>query len=60
VEARAVAATHLDDVRAKIADLKRMERVLKDVVTRCADGALPEYPLIETLFAGHTSQFGAR
>jgi MerR family mercuric resistance operon transcriptional regulator len=49
-EARAVAAAHLDDVRAKIADLKRMERVLKDVVAACADDTLPECPLIETLF----------
>jgi len=49
-EARAVAATHLQDVRAKIADLKRMERVLKDVVAQCGDGTLPECPLIETLF----------
>ena len=51
-EARAVAAAHLDDVRAKIADLKRMERVLKKVVAQCGDGTLPECPLIETLFAG--------
>jgi MerR family transcriptional regulator, mercuric resistance operon regulatory protein len=49
-EARAVATTHLADVRAKIADLKRMERVLKDVVAQCGDGTLPECPLIETLF----------
>lgn len=53
-EARAVAAAHLDDVRAKIADLKRMERVLGDVVAQCADGKLPDCPLIETLFAGST------
>ncbi|MPZ32997.1 MAG: MerR family DNA-binding protein [Rhodospirillales bacterium] len=53
-EARAVAATHLDDVRAKIADLKRMERVLKDVVAQCADGTLPDCPLIETLFQERT------
>jgi MerR family mercuric resistance operon transcriptional regulator len=49
-EARNVAAVHLADVREKIADLKRMERVLKDVVTECGDGTLPECPLIETLF----------
>jgi MerR family transcriptional regulator, mercuric resistance operon regulatory protein len=49
-EAREVAATHLADVRSKIADLKRMERVLKDMVAQCADGTLPECPLIETLF----------
>jgi MerR family mercuric resistance operon transcriptional regulator len=49
-EARAVAAAHLGDVQTKIADLKRMERVLKDVVAQCADSSLPECPLIETLF----------
>lgn len=52
VEVRAVAAAHLDDVKAKIADLQRIERVLSDVVTQCADGTLPECPLIETLFDG--------
>ncbi len=49
-EARGLAAIHLQDVRAKIADLKRMERVLKDVVAQCGDGTLPECPLIEALF----------
>ncbi|MBP2236423.1 MerR family mercuric resistance operon transcriptional regulator [Sinorhizobium kostiense] len=49
-EVRDVAAVHLAVVRAKIADLKRMERVLKDVVAQCGDGTLPECPLIETLF----------
>ena len=49
-EARDVATTHLADIRAKIVDLKRMERVLKDVVAQCGDGTPPECPLIETLF----------
>lgn len=49
-DVRAVATAHLDDVRAKIADLKRMERVLKDMVARCGNGTQPECPLIETLF----------
>jgi MerR family transcriptional regulator, mercuric resistance operon regulatory protein len=49
-EARDVAAAHLRDVQEKIADLKRMERVLKDTVAQCADGSRPECPLIETLF----------
>ena len=49
-EARDVAAAHLTDVRAKIADLQAMERVLADTVARCADGTLPDCPLIETLF----------
>ena len=49
-EASAGAAAHLNDVREKIADLKRMERVLKDVVAQCADGNRRECTLIETLF----------
>lgn len=49
-EVRDVAAVHLADVRAKIADLRRMERVLEDVVLQCGDGTLPECPLLETLF----------
>jgi MerR family mercuric resistance operon transcriptional regulator len=49
-EARDVAAAHLADIGAKIGDLRRMERVLKNVVAQCADGTLPECPLIETLF----------
>ncbi|MCT4475489.1 MerR family transcriptional regulator [Bosea spartocytisi] len=53
-EARDVAAVHLADVRAKIADLRRMERVLDDVVAQCGDGTLPECPLIETLFQERT------
>jgi MerR family mercuric resistance operon transcriptional regulator len=50
-EARVVAAAHLQDVRTKIVDLRRMERVLEKVVAQCGDGTLPECPLIETLFS---------
>jgi MerR family mercuric resistance operon transcriptional regulator len=50
-EARDLAAGHLADVEAKIADLKKMARVLKEMVARCADGTLPECPLIEVLFS---------
>jgi MerR family mercuric resistance operon transcriptional regulator len=46
---RIVASGHLQDVRAKIADLKRMERVLSETVARCASGNRPECPLLEVL-----------
>lgn len=49
-EVRTVAAGHLKDVQAKIVDLRRMERVLKEVVAQCAGGTTPECPLIDTLF----------
>jgi len=49
-EARVVAAAHLGDVRAKIADLKVMERVLKKTVARCGKGTGSHCPLIEALY----------
>jgi MerR family transcriptional regulator, mercuric resistance operon regulatory protein len=55
-EARVIATAHLDDVKAKIADLKRMQRVLQDVVTQCGNGTLRECPLIETLFSARPSK----
>ena len=48
-EARTVGLRHLNDVRAKIADLKVIEKVLAEMVARCADGTLPDCPLIEAL-----------
>lgn len=50
-EVRALAAAHLTDVRARIADLRAMECVLADAVKRCDAGADAACPLIETLFA---------
>lgn len=50
-EVRDLAAVHLKDVRARIADLKRMERVLADSVRACDAGQDPGCPLIDTLYA---------
>lgn len=55
-EASRLAVTHLADVRAKIADLKRMERVLKDIVAQCGDGTRPDCPLIDSLFQEHRAR----
>lgn len=51
-EARALAAGHLADVRAKIADLRRMERVLSKTVARCETGTGSECALIDALSNG--------
>ena len=48
-DAHQLAAKHLDDVKSKIADLKKMEKALRGMVSSCAEGTLPECPLIETL-----------
>lgn len=50
-EVRDLAAVHLKDVRARIADLKRMERVLAESVRACNAGQDPGCPLIQTLYA---------
>ena len=49
-DARVIAEAHLKDVRAKIADLRRMERVLKATVARCAEGRQSDCPVIEALY----------
>lgn len=50
-DAREIAALHLKQVRARIADLKRMERVLADTVRACSSGDHIGCPLITTLSA---------
>ncbi len=50
-DVRDLAASHLKDVRARIADLRRMERVLADSVRACDAGHDPGCPLIQTLYA---------
>jgi MerR family mercuric resistance operon transcriptional regulator len=48
-EVRIVATAHLRDVRARIADLQAMERVLRATVARCARGTGSDCPLLEAL-----------
>jgi MerR family mercuric resistance operon transcriptional regulator len=47
--AHALATEHLDEIRAKIADLRRMEKVLTAMVKECAQGTMPDCPLLEAL-----------
>jgi MerR family transcriptional regulator, mercuric resistance operon regulatory protein len=49
-EVEALTITHLGDVRRKLADLKRLEKVLREMVARCEGGEVPECPVIEALF----------
>ena len=49
-EVEALTSAHLEEVRRKLADLKRMEKVLREMVARCEGGEVPECPVIEALF----------
>ena len=48
-EARSLATSHVADIRAKIADLQAMERVLTDAICECESKLQPRCPLIEVL-----------
>jgi len=49
-QVKTVTLDHLDDVRRRIADLRRMERVLRGMAATCEGGAIPDCPIIDTLF----------
>ena len=40
---------HLVDIRAKIADLQRIETVLEETAARCTGDETPDCPILETL-----------
>ena len=48
-EVREIAAHHLDDIRAKIADLRKLERLLTKTVAQCTGTAAPECPVLDIL-----------
>ena len=50
-EVLTIATEHLQDVRSKIKDLKKLERTLAGVVSQCTGGAVPECPIVDALFA---------
>ena len=49
-EVKTMTLEHADDVHRKIADLKKLERVLKDMVSQCDRGDVPDCPVIDALF----------
>ncbi|MCH8080744.1 MAG: helix-turn-helix domain-containing protein [Proteobacteria bacterium] len=50
-EVRDRTTVHLNDVRQKLRDLKKMQRTLKTMVSQCDGGLVPECPIIDTLFS---------
>jgi MerR family mercuric resistance operon transcriptional regulator len=53
-EVRTIASHHLADIREKLSDLRRLERVLSDTIAKCATGRAPKCPIIEVLDSGPT------
>lgn len=50
---QAIALVHTDNIRAKIADLRKMEKTLGDMARACSGGEVPDCPIIDNLYAGH-------
>jgi MerR family mercuric resistance operon transcriptional regulator len=48
-QVREIATHHLDDIRAKIADLRKMERLLSRTVTQCTGTTAPDCPVLDVL-----------
>ncbi len=48
-EVQAVALDHLERIRAKIADLRRMEATLTATAARCDGSDVPDCPIIDAL-----------
>lgn len=48
-EVKARTEHHLTDVRAKIADLKRIESILARTAAQCSGEAVPECPILDAL-----------
>jgi len=48
-EVRDIASHHLDDIRAKIADLRKLERLLAKTVAQCTGTTAPVCPVLDVL-----------
>lgn len=50
-EVHSITTDHAADIRQKIKDLRKIEKVLTQMAKECGQGDIPECPIIETLFA---------
>ena len=48
-DVRDMTLAHANDIRTKIADLRQMERILREMATKCEGGDIPECPILEAL-----------
>ena len=49
-EVHTLTVEHLTDIRQKIADLRRLERVMSNMAAQCTRDQVPECPVIDALF----------
>ncbi len=49
-EVRALTLEHVTGIRSKIADLRRLERIMVSISSKCTGRKIPECPIIDALF----------
>lgn len=52
-EVRRIAAHHLEDIRSKITDLRKLERLLANTVAQCTGTTAPDCPVLDILDVRH-------
>jgi len=48
-EVKAMTEEHVADIRRKVKDLKKLERVLSDLAAQCSGNAVPDCPILDAL-----------
>ena len=48
-DVREIAAHHLGDIRSKIDDLRKLERLLAKTIARCSGSRVPDCPVLDIL-----------
>ena len=48
-EVREIASHHLEDIRSKLEDLRKLERLLATTVSKCTGRVAPECPVLDIL-----------
>ena len=60
MQVRNIAQAHLHEVRAKLADLAKLERILANTVSKCSGGPAPRCPVLDMLGTGSGGSPAAR
>ena len=53
---QAIAVAHIEDVKHKIADLRKIKKVLENMAKQCETGIVPECPIVEAMFTPKSSR----
>ena len=53
-EVHNITVEHIRDIKKKIRDLRKLEKVLTKMANECSRGDIPDCPIIETLFAAQS------